>query len=139
MRDELQPVQLEELLNKNRNKTDVYAQSVNKISEKYKLIDLNKEFIGSPKHSFLIRTTGDSMIGCGINTNDLLIVDRTVKPENGMIVVAEIDNKITVKKYYAIGKTVILKSANSNYSDIKLELTEKFRIWGVVTSVIKTL
>ncbi len=102
-------------------------------------IDLNNEFLPSPNQTFIIRTIGNSMIDCGINTNDLLIVDRTIKPRNGMIVIAEINNKITVKKYYSYENQIILEPANDNYSNIILTKNDNYKIWGVVTSVIKSL
>lgn len=122
------------LLKKKSNNLDKFIFYKN-----YEEFDLNKQLIHSPSNTFIIRTVGDSMIGCGINPNDLLIVDRCIKPENGMVVIAEIDNKITVKKFFSNDKEIILKSANINYPDIILAHTDNFKIWGVVTSVIRTL
>lgn len=122
------------LLKKKSNNLDKFIFYKN-----FKEFDLNKLLIRCPSNTFIIRTVGDSMIGCGINPNDLLIVDRCIKPENGMVVIAEIDNKITVKKYFSNDKEIILKSANIHYPDIIVADTNSFKIWGVVTSVIKTL
>jgi DNA polymerase V len=101
-------------------------------------LDLNEFLIKNPSDTFLIRVSGDSMIKAGINSGDILVVDRTLKPTHNKIVIASINDKLLVKRirYYEDGITLV--SENDNYHDIKINNDDKFDIWGVVTSVIKT-
>ena len=62
-------------------------------------IDLNKHLIKHPAATFFVRVSGNSMIGAGIHDNDLLIVDRSLNPVNGNIVIAAIEGFLTVKRF----------------------------------------
>jgi DNA polymerase V len=102
-------------------------------------INLNKELIKNPKATFCCRVNGQSMIDAGINDGDLLIVDRELKPNNNNIVLAVINGDYTVKRLYKSGDELFLQPENINYSPIKITQFMDFRIWGVVTGVIKKL
>lgn len=102
-------------------------------------LDLNKELTITPSDTFLIRVTGNSMINAGINTNDILVVDRSLKPENDKIVIAEVNKKLLVKRIrYNNGDTFLI-SENDGYPEIHITKDDKLNIWGVVTSVIKNV
>ena len=60
-------------------------------------IDLNEELIPRPNSTFIVRARGDSMIGSGIYPGDLLIVDRSLSPRNGSIIIAVLDGELSVK------------------------------------------
>lgn len=98
-------------------------------------LDLNKYLIKRPAATFFIRVTGDSMINAGIKENDLLVVDKSIKPVNNKIVIAVINNEFTVKRLKIIDNEAYLFPENDNYSVIKID--EEGYIWGVVTSVIR--
>ena len=97
-------------------------------------LDLNKYLIKRPAATFFIRVIGDSMTGAGIKANDLLVVDKSIKPVNNKIVIAVINNEFTVKRLKIIDNIAYLCPENDNYSVIKID--EEDYIWGVVTSVI---
>lgn len=100
-------------------------------------LDLNKFLIPRPAATFMVRVSGDSMIGAGINENDILIVDRSVDAIDNKIVIAAIDNELTVKRLrYRDGKAYLFPE-NEAYQEI--ELRDGSSIWGVVTSVIRKL
>ncbi len=61
-------------------------------------IDLNKELIPHPSSIYLVRASGQSMIGAGIYDNDLLVVDRSLIPRDGSIVIAAVFGELTVKR-----------------------------------------
>ena len=78
------------------------------------------------------------MTGIGIYHHDMLIVDRSVKPRDGNIVVALIDNEFTVKGLKLLGKQVILIPENPDFKPIKITETMEFKIWGVVLHSVKS-
>lgn len=99
-----------------------------------KKIDLNEHLIPHPAATFLIRVSGDSMIGAGIFDKDILIVDKSLNAVSGDVVVAIIDTEFTVKRLLKRKSEFFLLPENSKYPEIKLNQFSE--IWGVVTFVI---
>jgi DNA polymerase V len=79
------------------------------------------------------------MIGAGIHENDILIVDRSLKPVNGKVVIAVINGELTVKRLSMLGGKVALQAENDRYPTIHIDEIMDFSIWGVVTNVIHSL
>lgn len=102
-------------------------------------INLDEELVINKKSTFCVRVAGQSMIDAGIDDGDLLIVDKALSPENNNIVLAVINGDYTVKRLYKDGAELYLQPANKNYSPIKVTPFMDFRLWGVVTGVIKKL
>jgi DNA polymerase V len=102
-------------------------------------LDLNEYLLKNPSQTFLIRVSGNSMIRAGINTGDILVVDRSTEPGNGRIVVAAINNELLVKRIRYIDDDTYLYSENDAYPPIRITSDDRFDIWGVVSNVIKTL
>ena len=102
-------------------------------------IDLNKELIKNKESTFFARVKGDSMRDAGIDDGDLLVIDRSLEPQNGKIAVCFIDGEFTVKRIKIEGDAVWLIPGNQNYSPIRVTGENRFIIWGIVTSVIKFL
>jgi DNA polymerase V len=102
-----------------------------------KTLDLNKYLIKHPAATFLVRATGDSMINAGIHDNDILIVDRSLKPTTGKIIIVAIDGQLTVKRLqkHASGH-FLLAPDNPAYKPIDISEGNETCIWGVVTQVI---
>lgn len=102
-------------------------------------IDLNRELIRHPSSTFYVRVSGNSMQGCGIDNGDLLIVDRSLSPRSGDIVVALIDGEFTLKRLRIdkAQRSVWLLPANDEYPPIHVGPDNDFVIWGVVTYNIK--
>lgn len=99
------------------------------------ILSLDEYLISHPESSFLLRVTGDSMVGEGIREGDLVIVERGRTPVNGDIVIAEVDGEWTMKFFRKRGERVFLEAANPRYPII--EAREELRIGGVVTAVIR--
>lgn len=99
-------------------------------------LDLNQHLIQHPAATFLVRVSGDSMIGAGIYDCDVLVVDRSLTCKDGAIVIAVIDGELTVKRFFAYDNKVVLRAENPKYLDITVTQEMDFRIWGVVTTVI---
>jgi DNA polymerase V len=99
-------------------------------------IDLNKEFIKHPLATFIVECTGDSMINAFIPPKARLIVDRSVSPKSGDIVLAVLNGEFTVKFLKKNDYNCFLVPANSKYKEIKILPEMNMEVWGVVTSII---
>jgi DNA polymerase V len=77
------------------------------------------------------------MIGAGLDDNDLLVIDRSLEPENNKIAVCFLDGEFTIKRLKVDGNNIWLQPENPKYPIIKITEENDFVIWGIVTSVIK--
>lgn len=99
-------------------------------------LDLHELMVKHPAATFFIRVEGESMEGAGIKSGDLLVVDRAVKPRDGMIVVALVNGEFTVKRLkMEIGRCFLI-AAHPNYPPLAITEAMTFEVWGVVTYVI---
>lgn len=97
-------------------------------------LDLNEHLIKDRTSTFIVRVSGDSMIGAGISDGDELVVDRAITPAHGNVVVAILDGELTVKRLeLERGGGVLLRAENANYPTIRVRELSDLRIWGVVT------
>jgi DNA polymerase V len=104
-----------------------------------KKIDLNKHLIKHPAATFLVRVEGDSMQDAGIDSGDILVVDRALEPADNKIIIAVINGEFTVKRIKKIKNEIYLVPENKSYPDIKITDDMDFEVWGVVSSIIKEL
>ena len=102
-----------------------------------KRIDLTQVLITHPQATYFLRASGHSMVEAGIFDNDILVLDRAIKPRNNHIVVAVVDGDFTVKQLYQRQGRIKLKAANPTFPDIVPKDGQTIEIWGVVTSTIK--
>ena len=79
------------------------------------------------------------MINAGIFPKDILVVDRSLKAENGKVVIAVVDGELTVKRYVKKGKNILFKPENDSFDPIVINDDSEAYIWGVVTNVIHNL
>ena len=92
-----------------------------------------------PAADFLLRVEGESMKDIGIMDGDLLAVHKTQNVNNGQVVVARVEEDVTVKRFYRDGKQVMLKAENTLFSPIKVDLEyQSFDIEGIAVGVIRT-
>lgn len=121
-------------------------------------LDLNELLVRHPAATFFVRVQGDSMTGAGINDGDLLVVDRSIRPADGDVIIACVDGDFTVKTLRAgkgqrgtgdaLRKTgnaglgieydgeVRLVAANPKYPDIVLKPGQELDYFGKVTACI---
>ena len=99
-------------------------------------LDLNSHLIKHPAATYFVRADGDSMIGAGIHHGDILVVDRSLKPYDGNVVIAVIDGELAVKRLRISGETLALVPENGNYEPLVFGEETSCEIWGVVTTVI---
>jgi DNA polymerase V len=100
-------------------------------------IDLTQMLITHAQATYFLRASGQSMVEAGIFDNDILVVDRAIKPRHNHIVVAVVDGDFTVKKLYQRLGKIKLKAANPTFPDIIPKDGQTIEVWGVVTSSIK--
>ena len=79
------------------------------------------------------------MIGAGIHDGDILIVDKSLPPAIGKIVIAAIDGQLTVKRLAQEGKQLYLAAENPAYPAIEIHELNETIIWGVVTTVLHSV
>jgi DNA polymerase V len=102
-------------------------------------LSLDGHFVQRPEATFFLRVQGDSMVGAGIHDGDLLIVDKSLEPRHGSIVIAEVHGELTVKKLYRKNGEIALLAENPAYRPILVSEESQLVIWGVVTEVVHTL
>jgi len=100
-------------------------------------LDLNDLLIRNPASTFFVRVAGDSMTGVGINDKDILVVDRSLEPSNGRIIIAALNGELTVKRLLKTDHSWKLVAENPNYPAIDITEDLSCVSWGVVTSVIR--
>jgi len=99
-------------------------------------LDLNEYLVKHPTATFFVKVEGDSMIEAGINSGDILVVDRAAPRNNNVIVVAILNGEFTVKRITKNNDGIYLISENKNYPPIKITKEMDLEIWGVVTYAI---
>ena len=95
-------------------------------------IDLNDYVTKYPEATFFARVTGECMVGSGIYPDDLLVVDKSLTPSSGDIVVGIIDNEFILRAYFKKGQKEYLMPDNTYFKPIERNETTHFEIWGVV-------
>jgi DNA polymerase V len=102
-------------------------------------IDLNEQLIRNKPATFFMRVSGSSMINAGIYDGDIVIVDRSLKPQNGKIVIAVIDGEMLIRRYEKTMNSLRLIPETSKLSPIDISEFMDFKIWGVVSCVIRNV
>lgn len=102
-----------------------------------RILDINDLVVKNPASTFFVRVEGDSMIGAGIFSGDVLVVDRSVDPKDGSIVVAAVNGELLVKRLSRKREQQFLVSENENYEPITVGDGEECFIWGVVTGSVR--
>jgi DNA polymerase V len=98
-------------------------------------IDLNEQLVKNKPATFFLRVNSDAMVGAGVHVGDVVIVDRSLEPKNGKIVIAVVDGELLIRKLETSGGRKRLVPATKKLSPI--DVTEEgLKVWGVVTYVI---
>ena len=107
-------------------------------AEDYMDLDLNLQdhLIQNPSATFCVRAVGESMKDAGIQSGDIMLVDKSLTPKNRSIVLAVIDGEFTIKRVNVSDKELYLMPENENFPPIKITEEMDFQVWGVVTYII---
>jgi DNA polymerase V len=102
-------------------------------------LDFNELLIRNPAATFAVRLASDSMTGAGLFPGDIAVIDRSMTPAPGCIVLALIDGEFTIKRYRPREGRVVLQAENPAFPDIEVMAERAFEVWGVVTRSIRIL
>jgi len=100
-------------------------------------IDLNKVLVKDASSTFFGRVVGDSMCDEGIIEGDILVIDKSIEPENGDLCVCFVDGEFTLKRLRIEDDHCELVPSNPAYKSIVVTADNNFMVWGVVTYTIK--
>lgn len=95
-------------------------------------INLQKVLIRNPTATYLVRVRGESMRDARLHDGDILVVDRSLKPRDGHIIIGVVDGEFTVKRFLKRGEQVFLYPANEAYPPLEIKEGMDFQPWGVV-------
>lgn len=102
-----------------------------------KRLDINEYLVRNPVSTFFFAVEGDSMEGAEIFDGDILVVDKSVRPQHGHIVVAFVDGERLVKRLYRRAGQVALVAENPNYPTLTIQEGQELEVWGVVVGKFK--
>lgn len=103
-------------------------------------LDFNRDLIRHPEATFYGRVDGDSMEDASICEGDIAVIDRSVDPQDGDVVVGYVNGEFTIKFLDLTHKDegyIELRPANKNYQPIRINENDDFEVWGVVVWTIK--
>lgn len=100
-------------------------------------IDLNEQLIRNKPATFFMRVNSDAMQNAGISKGDVVIIDRSLKPESGKVIIANLNGEMLIRRLEKIRNKVHLLPEAGRLSPIEIDASGcDFSIWGVVTYVI---
>lgn len=102
-------------------------------------IDLNEQLVRNKPATFFMRVSSNSMVNAGIVEGDIVIVDRSIKPTNGKIVIAVIDGEMLIRRYERTLNKLRLIPETPKLSAMEVGEYSDCKIWGVVIYCIHSL
>jgi len=96
-------------------------------------IDLNRHLIRDATSTFIMRVSGDAMDGAGISDGDELIVDRSLTPKDGSVVVAVLNGELIIRRLLLTGQGIFLHADSPGSKDIRVPDPAELSVWGVAT------
>lgn len=102
-------------------------------------LDFNDLLIARPASTFAVRVAGDSMRDAGILPNDIAVIDRSITPVSGCVILAIVDQEFTIKTFRKRGARVVLEPANPAYRRIEITEGMTFECWGVAKGLVRVL
>ena len=102
-----------------------------------KRLDINDYLVRNPVSTFYFPVQGDSMEGAEIFDGDILVVDKSVKPAHGHVVVAFVNGERLVKRLHCSSGRVALIADNPSYLPLEIRDGMEMQVWGVVVGKFK--
>lgn len=106
----------------------------------HETLDFNRDLIHNPEATFYGKVEGDSMVEAGICNNDIAVIDRSLEPRDGDVVVGFVNGEFTIKYLDLRHKDegyIELRPANKDFKPIRITPEDNFEVWGVVIWTIK--
>jgi len=106
-----------------------------------KIINLSDELIKNPSSTFYGQIEGDSLEDIGLFNNDYFLIDKSLTPKDGMLILGVLNGEFTIKFLHITNSKeyILLEPANEEYEPIKVNEFIDFRIWGIITFGIKDI
>lgn len=102
-------------------------------------VDLNEQLIKNPITTVFLKAASDALKESGVFKGDLVVVDRSAHPSSGAMVIVELDNDLSIRRYHHKDQKILLSTDYSHIEFTQDDLSSEIPIWGVVTSVIRSL
>lgn len=102
-------------------------------------ISLDTFLVKNKEATFYAKASGTSMIGAGIDDGDILVIDRSLEPQNNKVAVCFLDGEFTVKRIKTNKEEIFLMPENKDFEPIRITDENQLIIWGIVTYVIKKI
>lgn len=102
-------------------------------------IDLNEQLIRNKPATYFMRVNGNTMMGAGIHNGDVVIVDRSLKPRSGNVVIAVLNGEMLIRRYEEYNRKIRLVPETANLAPIDVDPCADFWVWGVVTYAIHSV
>ncbi len=102
-------------------------------------LDLGRRLVKNPEATFFAYMDGDAMQGAGIFEGDMLVIDKSLRPHSQDIVVAVVDGESLVRRLIQSPNACWLRPENPKYPEMAIQAHTEFRVWGVVSSVVRML
>ena len=103
------------------------------------VLDINEYLVRHPVASFFFRVEGDAMQGAHIFSGDILVVDRSIAPQRGHVVLAFVDGECLLRRLSEGARGFVLEAASPGYASLSAESGEGWQIWGVVVGQFRRL
>ena len=103
-------------------------------------IDLNEQLIRNKPATFFLRVNSNAMVGSGIHSGDVVIVDRSLEPRNGSVIIAVLNGELLIRRLQILENSKrLLVPDSKKLGSIEISDASGFSVWGVVTFVIHTV
>jgi DNA polymerase V len=102
-------------------------------------IDLNEQLVRNKPATFFMRVSGNCMVDAGVCDGDIVIVDKSIKPTNGKIIIAVVDGEMLIRRYQKTINKVLLVAEGNKRAVIDVGEFTDFKVWGVVIYLIRGL
>lgn len=100
-------------------------------------IDLNQHLVKNKTATYCVKVKGNSMTNAGINDGDVLVVDKSVEPQDGKIAICSIDGEFTIKRIKIEKERILLLPANTDFNPIEVTPENELIVFGIVMYIIK--
>jgi DNA polymerase V len=100
-------------------------------------IDLNEQLIRNKPATFFMKVSSNSMINAGIFNGDIVIIDKSVQPTNGKIVIAVVDGEMLIRRFEKTFNKLLLTADAPKIATIHVNEMSDVKIWGVVMWVMR--
>ena len=100
-------------------------------------IDLNEQLIRNKPATFFMKINSNSMINAGIFKGDIAIVDKSVQPTNGKIVIAVVDGEMLIRRYEKSFNKLLLVAEAPKVATVEVNEMSDAKVWGVVMWVMR--